>query len=109
MQQDPSLQTADSLTQRIGGPPSERFTSVDHRIGLLSLDNAFSREDLGAWQERLLKVLDRPSGTGLSMVGELKIDGNALALSYRNGVLEPKYLTAYELIDGPRPGDSFVR
>ena len=87
-QQDPSLQTADSPTQRIGGPPSERFTSVDHRIGLLSLDNAFSREDLGAWQERLLKVLDRPSGTGLSMVGELKIDGNALALSYRNGVLE---------------------
>ena len=55
---------------------------------MLSLDNAFNRDDLQAWHERLLKVLDRPSDTRLPLVGELKIDGNALALSYRNGVLE---------------------
>ena len=84
----PSLQTADSPTQRVGGAPAEGFTSVEHRIGLLSLDNAFNRDDLNAWNERLLRAIDRPLGSPLELVSELKIDGNALALSYRNGVLE---------------------
>ena len=89
---DPSLITPDSPTQRVGGTPAEGFTSVEHRIGLLSLDNAFSIEELGAWYGRLLKVLDRQGEPGaplpaLEMVGELKIDGNALALSYENGLL----------------------
>ena len=87
-QSDPNLQRPDSPTQRVGGAPAEAFTSVEHRVGLLSLDNAFNRDDLQAWHERLLKVLDRPIDTRLPLVGELKIDGNALALSYRNGVLE---------------------
>ena len=87
-QDDPSLQRADSPTQRVGGAPAKGFTSVEHRIGLLSLDNAFNRDDLNAWNERLLKVIDRPTDTALAMVGELKIDGNALALSYHRGVLE---------------------
>ena len=87
-QNDPGLQRPDSPTQRVGGAPAEGFTSVEHRVGMLSLDNAFNRDDLQAWHERLLKVLDRPSDTRLPLVGELKIDGNALALSYRNGVLE---------------------
>merc|ERR1711991_79752 len=55
---------------------------------MLSLDNAFNRDELTAWYERLLRVLDRTAGTDLDLIGELKIDGNALALSYRNGVLE---------------------
>ena len=87
-QANPSLRTSDSPTQRVGGAPADGFSSVEHRIGLLSLDNAFNRDDLSAWNERLLKVLDRPADTALEMVGELKIDGNALALSYRHGVLE---------------------
>jgi DNA ligase (NAD+) len=87
-QSDPNLQRPDSPTQRVGGAPAEAFTSVEHRVGLLSLDNAFNRDELQAWHERLLKVLDRPIDTRLPLVGELKIDGNALALSYRNGVLE---------------------
>ena len=87
-QEDPGLQQADSPTQRVGGVPAKGFTSVEHRIGLLSLDNAFNRDDLNAWNERLLKVIDRPANTALAMVGELKIDGNALALSYHRGVLE---------------------
>ncbi|QNI98726.1 NAD-dependent DNA ligase LigA [Synechococcus sp. RS9902] len=87
-QNDPGLQRPDSPTQRVGGAPAEGFTSVQHRVGMLSLDNAFNRDDLQAWHERLLKVLDRPNDTRLPLVGELKIDGNALALSYRNGVLE---------------------
>ena len=87
-QADPTLQTTDSPTQRVGGSPSERFSSVEHRVGMLSLDNAFNRDELTAWYERLLRVLDRTAGTDLDLIGELKIDGNALALSYRNGVLE---------------------
>ena len=88
----PELVIADSPTQRVGGTPSEGFTSVAHRIPLFSLDNAFSAEELRNWYTRLLKVLDRePAGDApppaLPMVGELKIDGNALALSYENGLL----------------------
>ncbi|MEB3264107.1 MAG: NAD-dependent DNA ligase LigA, partial [Synechococcus sp.] len=88
----PQLITPDSPTQRVGGEPAEGFTSVAHRIGLLSLDNAFSFEELEAWYARLLRVLDRlpPAGEtlpALPMVGELKIDGNALALSYEHGLL----------------------
>ncbi|MFM7734107.1 MAG: NAD-dependent DNA ligase LigA [Cyanobium sp.] len=88
----PELIQPDSPTRRVGGAPSEGFVSVEHRIGLLSLDNAFSLEELEAWYARLLKVLDRTPGPGeplpeLAMVGELKIDGNALALSYEHGVL----------------------
>jgi len=88
----PELLSPDSPTQRVGGQPAEGFRSVEHRIGLLSLDNAFSLQELEAWYARLLKVLDRTPAPGdplpaLPMVGELKIDGNALALSYENGVL----------------------
>jgi len=88
----PELLSPDSPTQRVGGQPAEGFGSVEHRIGLLSLDNAFTLEELEAWFARLLKVLDRTPAPGeplpaLPMVGELKIDGNALALSYENGLL----------------------
>ena len=83
----PDLITPDSPSQRVGGAPAEGFSSVEHRIGLLSLDNAFNPGDLEAWYGRLLKVLDREPATPLEMVGELKIDGNALALSYEQGLL----------------------
>ena len=86
-QADPSLVSPDSPTQRVGGAPAAGFSSVDHRIVLLSLDNAFDADELKAWHGRLLKQLDREPCTPLPLVGELKIDGNA-RLSYRNGVLE---------------------
>ena len=81
----PELITPDSPSQRVGSAPAAGFNSVEHRIGLLSLDNAFNPGDLEAWYGRLLKVLDRTGD--LAMVGELKIDGNALALSYEQGLL----------------------
>ena len=87
-QADPSLLSADSPTQRVGKAPATGFHSVEHRIPLQSLDNAFDHGELKAWHERLLKVLDRADDSPLRLVGELKIDGNALALSYRHGVLE---------------------
>ena len=91
-QAHPELRSADSPTQRVGDKPSEGFQEVEHRLGLLSLDNAFNSEELAGWYGRLLKVLDREPSPGepppaLAMVGELKIDGNALALSYERGLL----------------------
>jgi DNA ligase (NAD+) len=83
----PELIQPDSPTRRVGGEPAEGFQSVAHRIGLLSLDNAFAIEELEAWYERLLRALDRRPDTALAMVGELKIDGNALALTYEDGLL----------------------
>ncbi len=88
----PELQTVDSPSRRVGGAPAASFPTVEHRIPLQSLDNAFSIEELEKWYVRLLRELDRlpPSGAplpDLAMVGELKIDGNALALSYENGLL----------------------
>ncbi|MFN7678686.1 MAG: NAD-dependent DNA ligase LigA [Cyanobacteriota bacterium] len=88
----PELRSLDSPTQRVGGPPAESFPTVEHRVPLTSLDNAFSLEELEKWYSRLLRELDRlpPPGEplpALAMVGELKIDGNALALSYEDGVL----------------------
>ena len=91
-QAHPELRSPDSPTQRVGDKPSEGFQEVEHRISLLSLDNAFNSEELAGWYGRLLKVLDREPSPGepppaLAMVGELKIDGNALALSYERGLL----------------------
>ena len=88
----PELRTVDSPTQRVGGPPADGFTTVAHRLPLLSLDNAFSSDELDQWYTRLLRVLDREPAPGappppLALVTELKIDGNALALSYEDGVL----------------------
>lgn len=80
----PEWVTPDSPTQRVGAPPAAGFTPVEHQIPLLSLDNAFGPEDLAAWEARITRALGRrPSG----YVVELKIDGLAIALTYRDGVL----------------------
>ena len=84
---NPGLISADSPSQRVGGSPAEGFQSVAHRIGLLSLDNAFNTAELTSWYAKLLRVLELETSTELALVGELKIDGNALALSYEAGVL----------------------
>ena len=86
-QNDPQLIRSDSPTQRVGGPPAAGFSSVEHRITLLSLDNAFNAEELQAWDERLGRQLEQSEGQRREFVCELKIDGNALALSYEHGVL----------------------
>lgn len=90
----PTLITADSPSQRLGGLPSKGFQSIKHRIPLLSLDNAFNVPELKAWHSRFEKLLVRDININSNkidgcweMVGELKIDGNALALSYLEGVL----------------------
>lgn len=83
--QYPALITPDSPTQRVGERPAAQFTSVRHNVPLYSLENAFGNDDLAAWQERWRRV--SPDVKQAEYVCELKIDGNAIALTYENGVL----------------------
>ncbi|MGZ4129589.1 MAG: NAD-dependent DNA ligase LigA [Actinomycetota bacterium] len=79
----PELITPDSPTQTVGGAVAELFAPVEHRAPMLSLDNAFSFEELDAWAQRV----ERGVGTGARFACELKIDGVACALTYERGVL----------------------
>lgn len=73
-----------SPTQRVGGTFSTEFEEVDHRQPMLSLDNAFSLEELQAWADRVHGEL---SGGAVSYLCEVKIDGLAVSLTYERGEL----------------------
>lgn len=89
----PEFATAESPSTRVGGMASDLFKPVPHFIAMQSLDNVFSMEELSTWANRLQRSLEQgglDDGTGISgveFVFELKIDGLALALSYKKGVL----------------------
>lgn len=78
----PELVTPDSPTQRVGHTPSSKFETVNHQEPLLSLGNAFSEQDLLAFEQRVAKQATGP----VSYVCELKIDGLSVSLDYENGV-----------------------
>ncbi|MGI8307933.1 NAD-dependent DNA ligase LigA [Saccharopolyspora hattusasensis] len=80
----PALQAPDSPTQVVGGTFSTEFTPVAHLERMLSLDNAFSTEELQVWVDRV----EREVGTDVHYLCELKIDGLAINLLYRDGRLE---------------------
>jgi DNA ligase (NAD+) len=86
----PELLTPDSPTQRVGGEPVSALTKVTHRQPMLSLANARSEEDLRAWIERMRNHLAREGieDPEFQYVAEPKIDGLAISLIYRDGVLE---------------------
>ena len=79
----PDLLTPDSPTQRVGGAPADGFTQVTHSAPMLSLANAFSREDLENWLRRTKGLVD---DADFELVCELKIDGLAVNLTYESGV-----------------------
>jgi len=81
----PDLKTPDSPTQRVGAPPASGFDEVVHPVPMLSLGNVFDEEGFRAWYKRALDFLELESAP---MVCELKIDGLALAITYRDGVME---------------------
>ena len=86
----PSLKTIDSPTNRLGGKISNGFEKLTHTIPLYSLDNAFNSKEVNNWLIKIEKLLSQDkdsSATKNLLVAELKIDGNALALKYQNGVL----------------------
>ena len=84
-QENPELVTVDSPSQRVGGAPLDGFTQVTHEIPMLSLDNAFSDEDLDAFNKRMS---DRaPLADLTTFCCEPKLDGLAVSLLYENGTL----------------------
>lgn len=85
-QQHPDLIVPDSPTQRVGGAPVSGFAEVRHHLPMLSLDNAFSREDVAAFDRRVRERLKTDSE--ISYACEPKLDGLAVSLTYRKGSLE---------------------
>lgn len=80
--ENPELAAPHSPTQKVGGPPLEKFNQVEHSKPMLSLDNAFSEEDIRKYYERTKSTLaEEPV-----FVGEPKIDGLAVSLRYENGI-----------------------
>ena len=86
----PELRSPDSPTQRVGGRPLDRFEQVEHLQPMLSLGNARGEEELRAWVERMRNHLGREgiAQERFDYVCEPKIDGLAISLVYRDGVLE---------------------
>jgi DNA ligase (NAD+) len=82
-EQYPDLRTPDSPTQKVGGAVSTEFTPVEHRERMMSLDNAFSEEELAAWVARI----EREEARDAEFLCELKVDGLAINLTYEGGRL----------------------
>jgi DNA ligase (NAD+) len=80
--QYPELITPDSPTQRVGGPPSDVFAKVTHRTPMLSLSNAFDRDEVRDFDKRVHRALGEVT---VEYVTELKIDGLAMSLLYEDG------------------------
>jgi DNA ligase (NAD+) len=83
--QHPALRTPDSPTQRVGAPVQAGFAAHRHLVRMLSLDNAFTDEELEAFEQSIVRIV----GTAVERDGytaELKIDGAAIALTYADGV-----------------------
>ena len=78
--------TPDSPTQRVGGKVAKRFTAVAHKTPMLSLDNAFSVDELKEFHQRVVKGLENVSSEDIEYFVELKFDGLAVTLTYENGV-----------------------
>jgi DNA ligase (NAD+) len=81
----PELRTADSPTHRVGVEPASRLEKTRHLAPMLSLDNAFTPEELYAWETRNARIADEVRSCGYAV--EPKMDGLAVALTYRAGVL----------------------
>jgi DNA ligase (NAD+) len=80
--QYPELVTPDSPTQRVGGPPSDAFAKVTHRTPMLSLGNAFDRDEVREFDRRVRRTL---GDVTVEYITELKIDGLAMSLLYEDG------------------------
>lgn len=80
----PDLITPDSPTQRVGGKPLAKFKKVPHQARMLSLDDAFSEDELRDWEKRIRRIDPRLSG---DYFAEIKVDGFAISLEYEKSKL----------------------
>ena len=85
--QFPELIRPDSPTTRVGGRPLGKFSQVAHRMPMLSLDNAFSTDDIMEFDKRIRKELGLADQAEISYVCEPKMDGVAVELVYEKGIL----------------------
>lgn len=85
----PELQQPDSVTQRVGAAPLTGFAQVTHKLPMLSLSNAFSLEEVSAFDRRCSEglALASPSATAIEYACEPKFDGLAISLRYEHGLL----------------------
>jgi len=81
----PQLVGANSPTSQVGAPPSSVFDPVAHSVPMMSLDNAMDREELDAWNERIIKALSDADAGEPTYVCELKFDGLAISVRYEHG------------------------
>jgi DNA ligase (NAD+) len=79
----PEFQDPNSPTNRIASQPLPKFVKVQHRIPMLSLNDAFNKDEVTAWETRLRRLL--PANKKLEYFAELKLDGLAVSLTYENG------------------------
>jgi len=82
--QFPEFITPDSPTQRVGGEPIDKFEKVGHEVPMLSIDDVFSKEDTEDWETYLKRLVP---DSKLRYFCEMKMDGFAVSLIYKNGVL----------------------
>ncbi len=87
-QKYPELVTPDSPTQRISGKPLEEFEKAEHPQRMLSFNDAFSEQDMKDWLERISKLLTEKEKEKIGFYCELKLDGLAVELIYRNKSLK---------------------
>src|SRR5262249_10697175 len=83
----PELEADDSPTKKVGASPAQGFRKVRHKVPMLSLGNAFSREDLTDFVDRIRRFLGLSAETPIDFVAEPKIDGLSCALIYEKGKL----------------------
>lgn len=91
----PSLVTSDSPTQRVGGQAANAFATIIHRVPMLSLNNAFSEDELLAFEKRIMDMVDQDA---MDYAVEPKFDGLAITLCYQDGVF----------VQGATRGDGFA-
>jgi len=85
--QYPDLITADSPTQRVGGQPLSKFVKITHSKPMLSLVDVFSPDELSDWQQRIANIIPIRKIESDGYFAELKMDGLAINLHYKNGLL----------------------
>lgn len=83
----PELADPNSPSQRVGGAPIESFATVIHDPPMLSIENAYTLDELREWDERVRRGLGRAESDPVEYEAELKIDGVSISLLYENGAL----------------------
>ena len=86
-EQYPDLITPDSPTQRVAGRPLDKFTKVTHKKRMISLADVFSEEEIKEWNERNAKLLTPADRAKVTYFTDIKMDGLACSLHYKDGVL----------------------